>query len=88
MKEEVNRNSEIELRESRGGRPGLPVPHSPCGLCGRKATVNLNFPFGTLLSSKLSCTEEALLIFPHLCTESTANESHAVSAVRKVCEEH
>ena len=20
--------------ESRGGRPGLPVPNSPCGLCG------------------------------------------------------
>ena len=30
-------------RESRGGRPGLPVPnHSPRGLCGRKATLNLN----------------------------------------------
>ena len=24
--------------ESGGGRPGLPVPNSPCGLCGRKAT--------------------------------------------------
>ena len=29
-----------ELCESRGGRPGLPVPTSPCGLCGRKATLN------------------------------------------------
>ena len=28
-----------ELCESRGGRPGLPVPNSPYGLCGRKATV-------------------------------------------------
>ena len=28
-----------ELCESRlGGRPGLPVPNSPYGLCGRKAT--------------------------------------------------
>ena len=27
-----------ELCESRGGRPGLPVPNSPKGLCGRKAT--------------------------------------------------
>ena len=27
--------------ESGGGRPGLPVPNSPCGLCGRKATWNL-----------------------------------------------
>ena len=26
-----------ELCESRGGRPGLPVPRSPYGLCGRKA---------------------------------------------------
>ena len=28
------------LCESRGGRPGLPVPNSPYGLCGRKATFN------------------------------------------------
>ena len=31
-----------ELCESRGGRPGLAVPNSPYGLCGRKATLNLN----------------------------------------------
>ena len=31
-----------ELYESRGGRPGLPVPDSPYGLCGRKATLNLD----------------------------------------------
>ena len=24
-----------ELCGSRGGRPGLPVPNSPCGFCGR-----------------------------------------------------
>ena len=23
------------VNESTGGRPGLPVPNSPCGLCGR-----------------------------------------------------
>ena len=23
-----------------GGRPGLPVPNSPYGICGRKATLN------------------------------------------------
>ena len=28
-----------ELCESRGGRPGLPVPNSPYGLCGRKPTL-------------------------------------------------
>ena len=30
-----------ELCESRGGRPGLPVPKSPYGLCRRKATLNI-----------------------------------------------
>ena len=29
-----------ELCESRGGRPGLPVPDSPYSVCGRKATLN------------------------------------------------
>ena len=28
------------LCESRGGRPEIPVPNSPYGLCGRKATLN------------------------------------------------
>ena len=28
-----------ELCESLGGRPWLPVPNSPYGLCGRKATL-------------------------------------------------
>ena len=28
-----------KLCESGGGRPGLPIPNSPCGLCGRKATL-------------------------------------------------
>ena len=31
-----------ELCESRGGRPVLPVPNISYGLCGRKATLNLN----------------------------------------------
>ena len=31
-----------ELCGSRGGRPGFPVPNSPYGLCGAKATLNLN----------------------------------------------
>ena len=29
-----------EQYESRGGRPGFPVPNSPYGLCGRKATLD------------------------------------------------
>ena len=32
-----------ELCESSGGRPGLPVPNGPYGLCGRKATLNLDW---------------------------------------------
>ena len=28
------------VSESRRGRPGLPVPNSPYGLCGRKAKLN------------------------------------------------
>ena len=31
-----------ELCESRGGRPGLPVPNSPSGLCGREVTLNMS----------------------------------------------
>ena len=29
-----------ESRSAQGGRPGLPVPNSPDGICGRKATLN------------------------------------------------
>ena len=32
----------LDLRESRGGHPGLPVLNSPYDLCGRKATLSLN----------------------------------------------
>ena len=31
-----------ERYESHLGWSGLPVPNSPCGFCGRKATLNLN----------------------------------------------
>ena len=37
-------------RESRGGRPGRPVPNSPYGLCGRKATLNSNYSLWYLRS--------------------------------------
>ena len=30
----------VQSSGARGGRPGLPVPNSPCGLRGRKATLN------------------------------------------------
>ena len=44
---EVGASSELRSCESRGGRPGFPVPDSPYGLCGRKATLNLNSELGS-----------------------------------------
>ena len=38
--ERMDNISAQELCESRGGRPGLPVPNSFYALCGRKATLN------------------------------------------------
>ena len=35
-----------------GSRPGLPVPNSPGGLCGRKATLNLNSESQELCESR------------------------------------
>ena len=54
-----------ELCESRGGRPALPVPNSPCGFCGRKATLKLNL---LPLSELRSCVkvEVAVLCSPSL----------------------
>ena len=40
-----------ELCESRGGCPELPLPNSPCGRYGRKATLNLNLNLRTELRS-------------------------------------
>ena len=34
-----------ELCESRGDRPGFPAPNNPYGLCGRKATFNLELRY-------------------------------------------
>ena len=34
----TSQNKTQELCESRGGRPGLHIPKSPYGLCGRSAT--------------------------------------------------
>ena len=41
MKTWVTAGRAPKLCESRGGRPGFPVPTSPYGLCGRKATMIL-----------------------------------------------
>ena len=45
VKQHLNRNVRFraqELCESGGDRPGLPVPNSPYGLSGHKATLHLN----------------------------------------------
>ena len=36
------RTTQSSRAKSRCGRPGLLIPNSPYGLCGRKATLNLN----------------------------------------------
>ena len=52
------------LCESRGGRPGLPVPNSPYCLCGRRATLNLN-----VIRKRKRCT---LAMSSHSVVEGTA----------------
>ena len=47
--------------ESRGGRPGLPVPKKPYGLCGRKATLNW-----TLFSELRSCVKVEVAVMGSL----------------------
>ena len=51
-----------DYRSSGGGRLGLPVPNSPCGLSGRKATFNWSTAPGNiagfLKETKLQPLEE------------------------------
>ena len=58
-------NGAQELCESRGGRPGVPVPNSPYGLCGRKATLKKKKLYKTELRSCVK-VEVAVLGFPSL----------------------
>ena len=56
-----------KLCESRDGRPGLPVPNSSYGLCGRKATLNSNSDGGHTTPSRCSFYQ----LSPHYgCGES------------------
>ena len=61
-----SKNRVQELCESGGGRPGLPVPNSPYGLCGRKATLNRTRT--TCMTELRSCVkvEVDVLGFPFL----------------------
>ena len=83
-----------ELCESRGGRPGLPVPNSPYGLCGRKATVNLRevtrrhgYSLRVLLGHgqfKLSSAENPMPIMARIPSGVVQNIAlHAPSAAGK-----
>ena len=58
----IQRYRAQELHESRGGRPGLPVPDNSHGLCGRKATLNCS------ISELRSCkkVEVNVLVSPSL----------------------
>ena len=74
--------------ESGGGRPGLPVPDSPYGLCGRKATLNElqslrggrpglpvpDSPYG-LCGRKATLDERWSQIYCHLGTDETLSVS-------------
>ena len=43
VEQHLNKHRAQEMCESGGGRPGLPVPNSPYGLCGREATEQSMF---------------------------------------------
>ena len=51
-----------KLCESRGSRPGLPVPNSPYGLCGRKATLLLNSELRSCVNGEVSALGSRSLI--------------------------
>ena len=77
--------------ESRSGRPGLPVPNSPYGLCRRKATLNLNFTvamFMTGLGSGLSRIEIIAaenVVARFQCSISVQNETVEFMRLGFVC---
>ena len=68
--EDVRFLSVQELCGGRGGRPGLPVPNSPYGLCGRKATFKegntapnfMVFCTPTFEDDLFVCTQTALTL--------------------------
>ena len=74
--------------ESRGSFPGLPVPFSPSGLCGRKATLEKD-----LASEPRSCVKVEVAVLgcpvpnsPHgLCGRKTTVNS-ANTRAQELCE--
>ena len=67
--------------ESRGGRPGLPVPNSPYGLCGRLATGNLYSSLLPLLEWAGHCGRSLL----HLSPQAARCDCTAVMKKLSVC---
>ena len=65
----LNFNVEVtELRscESRGGSPCLPVPYSPYGLCGRKATLScVKVEVAVLVSQSLIVLTDSVDVKQH-----------------------
>ena len=56
----IQRYRAQELHESRGGRPGLPIPSSPYSFCERKATLKSNFFFS--VSELRSCVKAEVAV--------------------------
>ena len=61
------------LCESRGGRPGLPVPNSPYDLCGRKATFEEE---NDELCSSWSLLRPLFFKFSSFCLMSSDAKKH------------
>ena len=51
-----------ELCESRGGRPGLPLPDIPYGLCGHKSSLNENADHRSCVKVEVAVLGSASLI--------------------------
>ena len=60
-----------ELCESRGGCPGLPVPNSPYGLRGRKATLELRAQSSGVVNQSIN---QSINILFYICSHRVLGE--------------
>ena len=63
--------------ERRGGCPGLPDPNNTYGVCGRKATLNLNVSWRSVASpgdTFIICTDRFRLPFEVTLVEPKINK--------------
>ena len=70
-----------ELCESGGGRPGLPVPNSPNGLCGRKAILSLNFIRSLAYLWRLTWSKAHHCNYFHIIVNNYVLLTHTVNAI-------